>query len=219
MSPKRQFFSLNLDSAAEHPATDDQSSLVTQRHTDFSTITKPFERTVNRAVDDIVKDTAIGCDDAGVSYKNAIIKDLKESALVSDVTDVGVPASTDKTAYPHVAVSAAKLVAEGKADRAILICGTGLGVAISANKVPGIRAVTAHDSFSVERAVLSNDAQVLCMGERVVGIELARRLVKEWLGYRFDKGSASAKKVEAIMEHEKNNFAGLAKDLEGAKGC
>ncbi|KAH3915512.1 hypothetical protein HBI56_149290 [Parastagonospora nodorum] len=57
MSPKRQFFSLNLDSAAEHPATDDQSSLVTQRHTDFSTITKPFERTVNRAVDDIVKDT------------------------------------------------------------------------------------------------------------------------------------------------------------------
>ena len=162
---------------------------------------------------------AIGCDDAGVSYKTAIIGDLKESALVSDVTDVGVPSSADKTAYPHVAVSAAKLVAQGKADRAILICGTGLGVAISANKVPGIRAVTAHDSFSVERAVLSNDAQVLCMGERVVGIELARRLVREWLGYRFDSGSASAKKVEAIMEHEKVNFAGLAEDLENAKGC
>lgn len=68
----------------------------------------------------------------------------------------------------------------------MLICGTGLGVAISANKVPGIRAVTAHDSFSVERAVLSNNAQVLCLGQRVVGIELARRLVSEWLGYRFD---------------------------------
>jgi ribose 5-phosphate isomerase B len=162
---------------------------------------------------------AIGCDDAGVSYKNAIIKDLKASNLVSDITDVGVPENTDKTAYPHIAVSAAQLVASGAADRAILICGTGLGVAISANKVPGIRAVTAHDSFSVERAVLSNDAQVLCMGERVVGIELARRLVREWLGYRFDKGSASAKKVEAIMEHERKNFAGLEKDLQGAKGC
>lgn len=69
---------------------------------------------------------------------------------------------------------------------AVLICGTGLGVAISANKVKGIRAVTAHDSFSVERSVLSNNAQVLCLGARVIGLELARRLVMEWLGYTFD---------------------------------
>jgi ribose 5-phosphate isomerase B len=144
---------------------------------------------------------------------------LKASDLVSSVTDVGVPEHSDKTAYPHIAVDAAKLVAEGKADRAVLICGTGLGVAISANKVPGIRAVTAHDGFSVERAILSNDAQVLCMGERVIGLELARRLVKEWLGYRFDKTSGSAKKVEAIMEHERVNYKGLVKDQEGAKGC
>jgi ribose 5-phosphate isomerase B len=162
---------------------------------------------------------AIGCDDAGVSYKNAIISDLKSSPLVSNVQDVGVPENTDKTAYPHIAVTAAQLVASGSADRAILICGTGLGVAISANKVPGIRAVTAHDSFSVERAVLSNDAQVLCMGERVVGIELARRLVKEWLTYRFDTGSASAKKVEAIMEHERKNFAELVKDQGKGSSC
>jgi ribose 5-phosphate isomerase B len=162
---------------------------------------------------------AIGCDDAGVSYKNAIISDLKSSPLVSSVQDVGVPENTDKTAYPHIAVTAAQLVASGSADRAILICGTGLGVAISANKVPGIRAVTAHDSFSVERAVLSNDAQVLCMGERVVGIELARRLVKEWLTYRFDTGSASAKKVEAIMEHERKNFAELVKDQGKGSSC
>ncbi|KAF2026340.1 ribose 5-phosphate isomerase [Setomelanomma holmii] len=162
---------------------------------------------------------AIGCDDAGVSYKKAIIKDLEASDLVSDITDVGVPEHSDKTAYPHIAVDAAQLVAQGKADRAVLICGTGLGVAISANKVPGIRAVTAHDSFSVERAILSNDAQVLCMGERVVGIELARRLVKEWLGYRFDKSSASAKKVEAIMEHERRNYAGLVKDQQNGGSC
>jgi ribose 5-phosphate isomerase B len=94
------------------------------------------------------------------------------------------------------------MIADGKADRALLVCGTGLGVAISANKVPGIRAVTAHDSFSVERSVLSNDAQVLCFGQRVVGIELARRLAKEWLGYRFDPESASAAKVAAIVRYE-----------------
>lgn len=76
------------------------------------------------------------------------------------------------------------------------------GVAISANKVPSIRAVTAHDSFSVERAVLSNDAQVLCMGQRVIGIELARRLAKEWLGYVFDPSSKSAEKVDAISKYE-----------------
>jgi ribose 5-phosphate isomerase B len=71
-------------------------------------------------------------------------------------------------------------------------------MAIAANKVPGIRAVTAHDSFSVERAVLSNDAQVLALGQRVVGLELARRLVREWLGYRFDPTSPSAAKVARI---------------------
>src|SRR3712207_9385516 len=92
----------------------------------------------------------------------------------------------EDTHYPHVAVAAARLISEGKADRALLVCGTGLGVAISANKVPGIRAVTAHDSYSVERAILSNDAQALCFGQRVVGLELARRLAREWLDYRFD---------------------------------
>ncbi|KAI8938445.1 hypothetical protein NX059_004337 [Plenodomus lindquistii] len=160
----------------------------------------------------------VGCDSAGVSYKNAILSDLKaDTQRISSVHDVGVPSSSDNTAYPHVAVDAAKLVASGEYDRAVLICGTGLGVAISANKVPGIRAVTAHDSYSVERAILSNDAQVLCMGERVVGLELARRLVKEWVGYRFDVGSASKEKVDAIMEHEKMNFAGLEGDQKGGR--
>lgn len=75
-------------------------------------------------------------------------------------------------------------------------------MAISANKVPGIRAVTARDSYSVERAVLSNNAQVLCMGQRVIGLELARRLTREWLGYLFDPSSASAAKVDAISSYE-----------------
>ncbi|TCK64288.1 ribose-5-phosphate isomerase [Curtobacterium sp. PhB136] len=143
----------------------------------------------------------IGSDDAGFDYKEIIKRDLLADDRVSSVVDVGVDAD-GHTAYPHVAVDAARLVASGEADRAILICGTGLGVAISANKVPGIRAVTAHDSYSVERSVLSNDAQVLCMGQRVIGVELARRLAKEWLGYSFDTSSASAEKVAAICTYD-----------------
>jgi ribose 5-phosphate isomerase B len=92
-------------------------------------------------------------------------------------------------------------VARGDADRALLVCGTGLGVAIAANKVRGIRAVTAHDSYSVERSVLSNDAQVLTMGARVIGIELAKKLVGEWLGLRFDPSSPSARKI-ALIEND-----------------
>ena len=106
----------------------------------------------------------VGSDDAGYEYKEALKGDLAADSRVAEVTDVGVGADED-TAYPHVAVAA------GKADRALLVCGTGLGVAISANKVPGIRAVTAHDSFSVERSVLSNNAQVLCLGQRVIGLD------------------------------------------------
>lgn len=143
----------------------------------------------------------LGNDDAGVDYKLAMKKMLEADPRVASVEDVGV-AADDSTAYPHLAVTAARKVAAGEADRALLICGTGLGVAISANKVPGIRAVTAHDSYSVERSVLSNNAQVLTMGQRVIGLELAKRLVSEWLDYRFDESSASATKVEAINTYE-----------------
>ncbi|MGK9147642.1 ribose-5-phosphate isomerase [Plantibacter flavus] len=143
----------------------------------------------------------IGSDEAGYDYKEIIKRDLGVSDLVVSVVDVGV-AADGRTNYPTVAVTAAELVASGEADRAVLICGTGLGVAIAANKVAGIRAVTAHDSFSVERSVLSNDAQVLCMGQRVVGIELARRNVREWLTYEFDTTSASNDKVQEICAYE-----------------
>ncbi|HWM59119.1 MAG TPA: ribose-5-phosphate isomerase [Pseudonocardia sp.] len=143
----------------------------------------------------------VGSDDAGLDYKELLKADLKGDERVAEVIDVGV-GPDEQTAYPHIGVAAANLVAEGRADRALLICGTGLGVAIAANKVKGVRAVTAHDSFSVERSVLSNNAQVLCMGQRVVGIELARRLAKEWLGYTFDTSSASADKVAAIESYE-----------------
>ena len=147
---------------------------------------------------------AIGSDDAGVRYKDVLAKDLAADERVTNVIDVGVDMDED-THYPHIAAAAAKLIAEGKVDRALLVCGTGLGVAISANKIPGIRAVTAHDSYSVERAVLSNNAQVLCFGERVVGLEVARRLAREWLGYEFDPSSPSAEKVAAISQYEQEH--------------
>lgn len=143
----------------------------------------------------------VGSDDAGFEYKERLKADLEQDPRVSEVIDVGVDADLH-TPYPAVAIAAAERVRDGAADRALLVCGTGLGVAISANKVPGVRAVTAHDSFSVERAVLSNNAQVLTMGQRVVGIELARRLAREWLDYEFDESSASAEKVAVIDEYE-----------------
>ena len=143
----------------------------------------------------------VGSDDAGYEYKNALKADLERDPRVESVVDVGVDAD-GHTAYPTVAIEAAERVARGEADRALLVCGTGLGVAIAANKVPGIRAVTAHDSFSVERSVLSNNAQVLTFGQRVVGLELARRLAREWLSYTFDESSASAEKVALIGDYE-----------------
>lgn len=156
---------------------------------------------------------AIGGDDAGYDYKAKLASDLASDPRVSEVIDVGPGSASDKTAYPLYAIAAAELVASGKADRALLICGTGLGVAISANKVQGVRAVTAHDSFSVERAVLSNDAQVLCLGQRVIGIELARRLTKEWLGYTFDPVSCQCGAYTFTMHRPTSSMYGCIPGL------
>jgi len=144
---------------------------------------------------------AVGADSAGYDYKEVLKRDLEADERVEEVIDVGIESGED-TDYPHVAVDAANLVANGTVDRALLVCGTGLGVAIAANKVKGVRAVTAHDSYSVERAILSNNAQVLTFGQRVVGLELARRLAREWLGYTFDPESRSAEKVDAIDSYD-----------------
>ena len=151
----------------------------------------------------------MACDEAGVPLKDAVKAHLEKNPLVASIIDVGVNSASDKTAYPHPAVEGAKVITEGKADRGLFICGTGLGVAIAANKVPGIRAVTAHDPFSVERSILSNNCQVLCMGQRVIGVELAKKLAADWLNYRFDPKSASAAKVQAITDYE-NQFRAAA---------
>ena len=130
----------------------------------------------------------LAADQAGVEYKDAIKAMLLADDRIDDVIDVGVGADTDETAYPHVAVAGARLIADGQADRGVFVCGTGMGVAISANKVPGIRASTAHDSFSAERLVLSNNAQVLCLGERVIGLGLAFSITDVFLATAFEGG-------------------------------
>ena len=145
----------------------------------------------------------VGSDSAGFDYKNAILTDLRKDERVEIVEDLGVfPDALDESSYPSVAIAAAEKIAAGEADRAILVCGTGIGVAIAANKVPGIRATVAHDSFSVERSILSNNCQILTLGQRVIGLQLARRLAKEWLGYVFDPESPSGAKVNEISTYE-----------------
>jgi len=147
---------------------------------------------------------AVGSDDAGVNLKNFIRDQLQDDPRVGEVLDFGVAEAGDKTEYPIICIKAAEAVARGEADRAVLFGGTGLGEAISANKVQGIRAIVAHDPYSIERSILSNNCQVLCLGERVIAPELADRIVRQWLGYEFDPSSPSAHKVSLITDYEES---------------
>jgi ribose 5-phosphate isomerase B len=142
---------------------------------------------------------AMGADDAAYGLKE-IIKSYLEGLHI-EVTDYGVY-DTRPSLYPDIAVKVAVAISEGKHERGILMCGTGLGMAITANKVPGIRAATCHDTYSAERARKSNNAQILTMGARVIGPELAKTVVDAWLKSEFE-GGGSTEKVERIMEYEK----------------
>ena len=141
---------------------------------------------------------AIGCDEAAYKLKVEIIHFLEEKGI--EVDDFGA-AEGDVVLYPDVAYTVADAVAAGKYERAILVCGTGIGMSICANKVPGVRAAVCHDPFSAERARKSNNAQIMCMGERVIGPELAKYLVNIWLACDF-AGGGSAPKVDRINELE-----------------
>jgi ribose 5-phosphate isomerase B len=145
---------------------------------------------------------ALATDDAGVGLRDHLLGVLREDSRVSAVSDFGVPDRNDKTPYPVPCVRAAESVRDGEVDRAVVLGGTGLGEAISANKVRGVRAAVATDPFSLERSVLSNDCRVLALGERVVGLHLAARLVTDWLGYEFDPSSPSADKVAVLTHYE-----------------
>ena len=133
---------------------------------------------------------AIGCDEAGCGLKHIIIDLLQKEGI--EVTDEGCR-DDEVVLYPNIAERVANIVADGEADRGILICGTGIGMAMAANKVKGIRAAVCHDPFSTERSRKSNDAQIMCMGARVIGPELAKMLVKLWLTCDFAGGGSGHK--------------------------
>ncbi|MEU6405473.1 RpiB/LacA/LacB family sugar-phosphate isomerase [Streptomyces sp. NPDC046985] len=142
---------------------------------------------------------AVASDAAGALHREALAADLHAHPLVERVVDLtpGAPPP-----YPEAALVAARLVADGGVDRALLVCHTGLGVAVAANKVAGIRAVTAHDSYSVEHAVRYTNAQVLCLGQAIVSLEFARGLLAVWLAHRFDPAVSASAKVAAITAYE-----------------
>ncbi|MBV9820546.1 MAG: RpiB/LacA/LacB family sugar-phosphate isomerase [Solirubrobacterales bacterium] len=148
---------------------------------------------------------AVGADDAGASLKSHLAQYLRDKGY--DVCDYG---DGDGEDYPDVAVEVAEAIADGKHERALLICGTGLGMAITANKVPGVRAATAHDPYSAERARKSNDAQVLTMGGRVIAPQAATKVLDHWLASEFEGGGSAPKveKMKAIDERHRREQAG-----------
>ena len=135
---------------------------------------------------------ALGADSAGKPLLDVIEAHLKTKGehAVTNLSQSGY--------YADLSAKVAGEVKDGAYDRAILCCGTGIGVCISANKVPGIRAALTHDTYSAERAAKSNNAQIITMGARVIGPELAKAIVDTWLASEFDSKGASAGNVEAI---------------------
>ena len=140
---------------------------------------------------------AIAGDSAGEGLAKVLADHLKDRFEVSEVsrTDAGPDAF-----YATLSDRVAAGVIDGTYDRAILVCGTGIGVCISANKVPGIRAALTHDTYSAERAALSNNAQIITMGARVIGTELAKAIADAYLAQTFDENGRSAGNVNAINE-------------------
>jgi len=141
---------------------------------------------------------AIGCDEAAYELKQILKKHMTDEG--HEVTDFGTH-DAQPVLYPDVAFAVAEQVASGGFERALLLCGTGIGMAISANKVRGIRAAQCHDTYSAERASRSNDAQIITIGARVVGPELAKAIVDAWLRSDFD-GGRSQPKVDLIHDYE-----------------
>jgi ribose 5-phosphate isomerase B len=145
----------------------------------------------------------IGCDNAAVPMKTMLIKFLESKGVT--VENAGCDSADDPANYPSVAKRAClSIIASGYKKRGILVCGTGIGMCMTANKFRGIRAAVCHDNFSAERSILSNDGNVLCMGERVIGHELAKKIVGEWITLQFKEGPSSPKVKEIIAIETEN---------------
>ncbi len=140
----------------------------------------------------------LGAPSNGAALKDALKAHLEADPRVSEVIDL----STDDITYPQVSFRAAEAIRDGEADRGILVCGTGVGTAIAANKVQGVRAATAHDLVTVRGAIENYDAQILCMGQNVIAPAAANALVDIWLDLRNDPGGSYAPKLDEITAYE-----------------
>ena len=140
---------------------------------------------------------AIGCDHGGIVLKPAVLKDLEERGI--EVEDFGT-FSEESVDYPVYAKKAAQAVAGGECDKGILICGTGIGISITANKVKGIRAALCHDCFSAEATRQHNDANMLAMGARVIGPGLALKIVDIFLDTPFSNDERHIRRIRMIEE-------------------
>ncbi|MEJ8766854.1 ribose 5-phosphate isomerase B [Oceanobacillus sp. HCA-5259] len=157
---------------------------------------------------------AIGSDHNAFQLKETIKEFLANTE--HEVIDFGCY-SEDAVDYPDVAFKVAETISEGKAERGILVCGTGIGVCIAANKYPGIRAGLAHDVYSAERAQLSNNAQILTMGSQIIGPEVAKKVVEAYLNVAWAKGSKQ--KVDKIIEKEAEFVGENFKEAVAGSNC
>lgn len=139
---------------------------------------------------------AIGCDHGGFNLKNVIMKKLEEMGY--DYKDFGTY-STDSCDYPDIAKEVCKAITSGQCDKGILVCGTGIGMSMAANKVKGIRAAHVTDTFSARMTKEHNDANVICLGERITGIEIALEIVEAYLNATF-QGGRHANRVAKIED-------------------
>jgi len=146
----------------------------------------------------------IGCDNAAVGLKDTLVEFLNK--IGTGTEDMGCYSAEDPTNYPLVAKRVCEsIIAGGGKKRGILLCGTGIGMSVTANKFKGIRAGLCHDNYSAERSILSNDCNVLCMGARVIGPELAKKIVREWISLEYVDGP-STPKIQDILVIEKENM-------------
>lgn len=141
----------------------------------------------------------IGCDEAACDLKNILKKYITED-LGHEVEDLGTNDGVP-VLYPDIALAAAEAIRSGRHPLGILLCGTGIGMAMTANKIPGVRAAQAHDPYSAERARKSNNAQIVTLGARVIGPELAKMIVRSFLSSEFE-GDRSLPKVTRMMQIE-----------------
>ena len=142
---------------------------------------------------------ALACDHTGIEMKQEIMKLLDSMGLEWKDFGVNETASCD---YPIYGYRAAKAVADGECDRGILICGTGIGMCMAANKIRGVRCALCSDCFSAEMTRVHNDANVLALGARVLGVELAKRIVDTYLASSFEKGGRHQRRVDMMTELE-----------------